>query len=64
MPRAKWKFVSRFKLRLQLLKEQQSIAHILGSSDDKIEQNRYKNETFEAKVKTIFKDWFVLTSTV
>jgi type I restriction enzyme S subunit len=36
-----------------------SIAHILGTLDDKIEVNRRMNETLEAIARTIFKSWFV-----
>lgn len=39
--------------------EQDSIAHILGSLDDKIELNRQMNETMEAMARAIFKSWFV-----
>lgn len=39
--------------------EQQAIAHILGTLDDKIELNRRKNETLEAMARTLFKSWFV-----
>ncbi len=41
------------------LKEQRAIASILGTLDDKIELNRRMNETLEAMVRDIFKDWFV-----
>ena len=41
------------------LEEQKSIAHILGTLDDKIELNRRMNETLEAMAQAIFKDWFV-----
>ena len=41
------------------LSEQHAIAHILGTLDDKIELNRCMNETLEAMVRAIFKDWFV-----
>jgi len=41
------------------LPEQQAIAHILGTLDDKIELNRRMNETLEAMVRAIFKSWFV-----
>ncbi|MBN1829622.1 MAG: restriction endonuclease subunit S [Deltaproteobacteria bacterium] len=40
-------------------KEMEAIVHILGSLDDKIEQNRRMNETLEAMARTIFKSWFV-----
>jgi type I restriction enzyme S subunit len=39
--------------------QQQAIAHILGTLDDKIELNRKTNETLEAMAKTLFKSWFV-----
>jgi type I restriction enzyme S subunit len=39
--------------------EQQAIAHILGTIDDKIELNRRMNETLEATARAIFKSWFV-----
>jgi type I restriction enzyme S subunit len=38
---------------------QYTIAHILGSLDDKIEVNRQMNETLEAMARTIFQSWFV-----
>jgi type I restriction enzyme S subunit len=39
--------------------EQRTIAHILGTLDDKIELNRRMNETLEAMARAIFKSWFV-----
>jgi type I restriction enzyme, S subunit len=41
------------------LSEQRAIAHILGTLDDKIEQNRKMNETLEAMARALFKSWFV-----
>ena len=41
------------------IKEQEDIAHILGTLDDKIELNRRMNETLEAIARAIFKSWFV-----
>ena len=41
------------------LTEQQAIACILGSLDDKIELNRKMNRTLEAMAQAIFKSWFV-----
>ena len=38
---------------------QKSIAHILGTLDDKIELNRKTNETLEAIAQVMFKSWFV-----
>lgn len=39
--------------------EQQAIAQILGTLDDKIELNRQMNETLEAMARALFKAWFV-----
>jgi type I restriction enzyme S subunit len=39
--------------------EQEAIAHILGTLDDKIELNRRMNQTLEAIAQAIFKSWFV-----
>ena len=44
---------------LPSLNDQRSIAHILGTLDDKIELNRRMNETLEAMARAIFKSWFV-----
>ena len=41
------------------LQSQSSIAHILGTLDDKIELNRKQNETLEAMARALFKAWFV-----
>ncbi|MHB1581459.1 MAG: restriction endonuclease subunit S [Acidithiobacillus sp.] len=41
------------------LPEQKSIAHILGSLDDKIELNRRMNATLEAMARALFQSWFV-----
>ena len=41
------------------LSEQQSIAHILGTLDDKIELNRRMNQTLEEMARALFKSWFV-----
>ena len=41
------------------LSEQRTIAHILGTLDDKIDLNRRMNKTLEAMAQAIFKDWFV-----
>jgi type I restriction enzyme S subunit len=39
--------------------ERERIEAILGTLDDKIDLNRRINETLEAMVRAIFKDWFV-----
>ena len=41
------------------LPEQKSIAHILGSLDDKIELNRRMNATLEGLAQALFQSWFV-----
>ena len=40
-------------------KQRDTIAHILGTLDDKIELNRRMNETLEAMARALFKSWFV-----
>ena len=39
--------------------EQEAIAHILGTLDDKIELNRWMNATLEEMAQALFKSWFV-----
>ena len=39
--------------------EQDRIAHILVTLDDKIELNRRMNETLEAMARALFKSWFI-----
>jgi type I restriction enzyme S subunit len=41
------------------LPAQQSIAHLLGTLDDKIGLNRRMNETLEAIARSLFKSWFM-----
>ena len=40
-------------------REQDAIAELLGSLDDKIELNQRMNDTLEAMAREIFRDWFV-----
>ena len=47
------------RVRLPGLHEQRTIAHILGTLDDKIELNRRMSETLEAMARALFKSWFV-----
>ncbi|MGA2297886.1 MAG: restriction endonuclease subunit S [FCB group bacterium] len=58
-PGANAKQLSGFEILLPPLHEQQSIASILSSLDDKIELNRRQNETLEKIAQAIFKHWFV-----
>ena len=43
----------------QAISEQRRIAHILGTLDDKIENNRKTAKTLEAMAQAIFQSWFV-----
>ena len=47
------------EIPLPSLAEQRAIAHVLGTLDDKIELNRWMNETLEATARALFKSWFV-----
>jgi type I restriction enzyme S subunit len=49
----------RLEITLPPVAEQRTIAHILGTLDDKIELNRRMNETLEAIARALFKSWFV-----
>jgi type I restriction enzyme S subunit len=51
--------IKRFEIPNHPYAIQQSIAHILGTLDDKIELNQKMNQTLEDIVKAIFKSWFV-----
>ena len=48
-----------FRLPIPPLPEQRSIAHVLGTLDDKIELNRQMNQTLEDMARALFKSWFV-----
>ena len=49
----------RFPINLPPLEEQEKIADILSSLDDKIELNNEMNKTLEEMAQSIFKRWFV-----
>ena len=53
------KDLEQIEVALPVPSEQQAIAHILGTLDDKIELNRRMNRTLEEMAHTIFQDWFV-----
>lgn len=59
VPKTNLAYFRSFPIKLPALSEQQAIAHILGTLDDKIELNRRQNATLEAMAQAIFKDWFV-----
>jgi len=50
--------IENFDVPKPLLQEQQKIASILSSLDDKIELNNKMNQTLEQMAQTIFKEWF------
>lgn len=51
--------VRKIMLLIPPFSEQEAIARILGSLDDKIELNHQMNKTLEAIAQTIFKSWFI-----
>jgi type I restriction enzyme S subunit len=59
IPRVVLKDFRRAPIVYPPLREQQAIASILGTLDDKIELNRRRNRTLEAMARAIFQSWFV-----
>ena len=59
MPRGDKDAIMKYKLNLPTLEEQQKIANILSSLDDKIELNNEMNKTLEEIAQSIFKRWFI-----
>lgn len=59
VPKTNVKYLREFPITLPPLSEQRAIANFLGILDDKIELNQRMNETLEAMVQAIFKDWFI-----
>ena len=59
MPNLNTSILSALPFVLPPLETQRAIAHILGTLDDKIENNRRTNQTLEDMAKAIFKSWFV-----
>ena len=59
MPKLTQGNMNRISLLTPPLPEQQALAHILGTLDDKIELNRRMNQTLEAMVRVLFTSWFV-----
>ena len=51
--------IDKLPVRVPRVSTQRTIAHILGTLDDRIELNRRLNETLEAMVRALFKSWFV-----
>ena len=59
MPKLTQGNMNRIPLLTPPLPKQRTIAHILGTLDDKIELNQRMNETLEEMVRVLFKSWFV-----
>jgi len=53
------RMIESFEIALPPIPVQRTIAHILGTLDDKIEINRRMNKTLEAIARALFKSWFV-----
>ncbi len=51
--------IESLEVTLPPLSQQRTIAHILGTLDDKIELNRQINETLEEMARALFRSWFV-----
>jgi type I restriction enzyme S subunit len=51
--------IPKFRLVIPPINEQQEIACLLGTLDEKIELNRQTNGTLEALARAIYRDWFV-----
>lgn len=49
----------RLQITVPTPEDQDAIAHILGTLDDKIELNQRMNETLESMARALFKSWFV-----
>ncbi|MHB1479163.1 MAG: restriction endonuclease subunit S [Acidithiobacillus ferrooxidans] len=59
MPKLTQGNLNNISLLVPPLPEQRRIAHILGTLDDKIENNRKMAKTLEAMAQAIFQSWFV-----
>ena len=59
MPNLNTAILSACPFLIPPVSEQRTIAHVLGTLDDKIELNRRMNATLEAMARALFKSWFV-----
>lgn len=57
--RVNWQSLAEFEIEDVAVADRQAGGLVLAALDDKIELNRRMNETLEAMVQTIFRDWFV-----
>lgn len=58
-PQITFKELSNLEINLPTIKEQETIANILSSLDDKIELNNKINKNLEELAQTLYKRWFV-----
>jgi len=63
MPRADWGFLGNTLWNFPTLVEQQEIAKILSSLDEKIGLLKHKNEALEQIARNMFTEWFVKPTT-
>jgi len=59
MPNLNEGIIRSFPLEMPPFTEQEAIAHVLGTLDDRIELTRCVNETLEALTQALFNSWFV-----
>ncbi|MEO0487922.1 MAG: restriction endonuclease subunit S, partial [Cyanobacteria bacterium J06659_2] len=59
MPNLNTSILSALPFVITALDEQEGIAHILGTLDDKIELNQQMNRTLEGIARALFKSWFI-----
>lgn len=59
IPSLRTETLNRLMLKVPPLAEQQRIASILSSLDDKIELNNAINKNLEEQAQTLFKNWFI-----
>lgn len=59
MPRSDWNFLKSTEWVLPPLPEQEAIAEVLSSLDDKIDLLHRQNKTLEQLAETLFRQWFV-----
>lgn len=59
VPSLTTELLNKIEIQLPELKEQQAIAEILSSLDDKIELNLQSNKTLEEIANALYKHWFV-----
>jgi len=59
MPKLTQGNLNKIQISCPSINEQKTIAHILGTLDDKIELNRRMNATLEAMARALFQSWFV-----